>query len=166
MNFTVDKRKRVWDWFPTTVCHSVITACNELIPCVLALEECSGTLFMDQNQQLAGRVRFADDQHDDSSQYLPNLRQKSPPPPYDSQEDCLEELRLDLVIAEEGIWRLELALIQEHQAATGTADPPASFPPPPYSSLVVDWPSWVEASSIFELQLDLLIAQERIRVLM
>ncbi|KAJ7757415.1 hypothetical protein B0H14DRAFT_2634880 [Mycena olivaceomarginata] len=129
MNFAVDKRKRVWDWFPTTVCGMPFSD--------HALEECSGTLFMDKNQQLAGRVRFADDQHDDSGQYLPNLRQKSPPPPYDSQEDCLEELRLDLAIAEEGIWRLELALIKEHQAATGTADPPASFPPPPYSSLAV-----------------------------
>ncbi|KAJ7803286.1 hypothetical protein B0H14DRAFT_2613582 [Mycena olivaceomarginata] len=84
-----------------------------------------------------------------------HLRQKSPPPPYESVEDCLEELLLDLAIAEESIWILESALDEATNPCTSTP------PPPPYSSLE-GWTSWTETISVIELQMDLLIAQQRI----
>ncbi|KAJ7870197.1 hypothetical protein B0H14DRAFT_3576062 [Mycena olivaceomarginata] len=111
-------------------------------------------------------VHFPTNDYEEDRQIHLNLR--SPPPPYEAKDDFLEELRLDLAIAEEGIWRLEweLVLLQDRRRIVpGTDIPcPASPPPPPYSSLG-DCSGWGDAD-IIELQLDLLIARERIHILM
>lgn len=117
---------------------------------------------MDQTLEVERHVRFVNDEHEESTRS--HWRSRSPPPPYESEDDCLEELLLDLAIAEEGIWKLEFALI-EGRANADTANTHGGFPPPPYSSLR-HLPSWPRTPSIIELQLDFLIAQERIRTLL
>ncbi|KAJ7874161.1 hypothetical protein B0H14DRAFT_3131067 [Mycena olivaceomarginata] len=54
-------------------------------------------------------VHFPTNDYEEDRQIHLNLR--SPPPPYEAKDDFLEELRLDLAIAEEGIWRLEWELV-------------------------------------------------------
>jgi hypothetical protein len=112
---------------------------------------------MVQTLEIGRHVRFVHGAHEEGRLSI-HLRQKSPPPPYESVEDCLEELLLDLAIAEESIWILESALDEATNPCTSTP------PPPPYSSLE-GWTSWTETISVIELQMDLLIAQQRIRIL-
>lgn len=114
---------------------------------------------MVQNPEIERHVWFVDGAHEQGwpSIYPAHLRPKSPPPPYESEEDCLEELLLDLAIAGESLWILESALNE----ATNPCTP--SPPPPPYSS-VDGWTSWSGRISIIELQMDLLIAKQRIHV--
>ncbi|KAJ7893880.1 hypothetical protein B0H14DRAFT_3661971 [Mycena olivaceomarginata] len=121
---------------------------------ILALEECSSTSIMVQTLEIGRHVRFVNGAHEEGRLSM-HLRQKSPPPPYESVEDCLEELLLDLAFAEESIWILESALDEATNPRTSTP------PPPPYSSLE-GWTSWTETISVIELQMDLLIAQQRI----
>lgn len=49
-------------------------------------------------------VHFPTNDYEEDRQIHLNLR--SPPPPYEAKDDFLEELRLDLAIAEEGIWEI------------------------------------------------------------
>ncbi|KAJ7939498.1 hypothetical protein B0H13DRAFT_1850792 [Mycena leptocephala] len=126
----------------------------------------SSTL-MNENSADARHVRFAPSEHEGGThtRFYP----RSPPPPYEAQDDCFEELQLDLAIAREGIWRLEWELLiveAEYSGSSLAAEIacPQLLPPQLCSSLGA-CPHLGEIS-IFELQLDLLIAQERIRSLL
>ncbi|KAJ7893833.1 hypothetical protein B0H14DRAFT_2559471 [Mycena olivaceomarginata] len=123
---------------------------------IAALEEESVTY--GSKPGIERHVWFVDGAHEQGWQSIyPSPHPKSPPPPCESEEDCLEELLLDLAIARESLWILETALNE----ATNPCTP--SPPPPPYSS-VDGRTSWSGRISIIELQMDLLIAKQRIHV--